>query len=49
MTERKKQQWIMVMNRNKHIPDREWGMEVSYSIDHLGFFTISSKLLFSKI
>jgi hypothetical protein len=36
MTERKKQQWIMVMNRNKHIPDREWGMEVSYSIDHLG-------------
>ena len=26
----------MVMNRNKHIPDREWGMEISYSIDHHG-------------
>ena len=36
MSERKKQQWIMVMNRNNQIPDREWGMEVSYSIDHLG-------------
>ena len=36
MTERKKQQWIMVMLRNTHLPDREWGMEVSYAIDHHG-------------
>ena len=36
MSERKKQQWIMVMNRNNQIPDREWGMEVSYSIDYHG-------------
>ena len=36
MSEKNKQQWIMVMNRNKHIPDREWGMEISYSIDHHG-------------
>tara|TARA_R110002012_G_scaffold284565_1_gene475396 strand:+ start:295 stop:498 length:204 start_codon:yes stop_codon:yes gene_type:complete len=36
MSEKKKQQWIMVMNRNNEIPDREWGMEVSYSIDYHG-------------
>ena len=36
MTERKKQQWIMVMNRNKHIPDREWGMEIAFSVDSHG-------------
>ena len=24
------------MHKNNKIPDREWGMEISYSIDHLG-------------
>tara|TARA_R110000824_G_C14978190_1_gene653862 strand:- start:213 stop:416 length:204 start_codon:yes stop_codon:yes gene_type:complete len=36
MSEKKKQQWIMVMHKNNKISDREWGMEVSYSIDHHG-------------
>ena len=37
MTERKKQQYIMVMIRNTDmVPLGEWGMTVSYSIDHLG-------------
>ena len=36
MTEEKKDQWIMVMIRNKLIPDREWGMEIAYSINSHG-------------
>ena len=36
MSEKNKQQWIMVMHKNNKISDREWGMEVSYSIDHHG-------------
>ena len=37
MTERKKEQFIMVMIRNTdRVPPDEWGMTVSYSIDHLG-------------
>jgi len=36
MTEEKKDQWIMVMVRNKLIPDREWGMEIAYSINSHG-------------
>jgi len=36
MTQKNKQQWLMVMNRNKHMLDRDWGMEVSFSIDHHG-------------
>ena len=37
MTERKKQQYIMVMIRNTDmVPLGEWGMTVSYSIDCLG-------------
>ena len=37
MTERKKEQFIMVMIRNTDmVPPDEWGMTVSYSIDQLG-------------
>ena len=36
MTEEKKDQWIMVMIRNKHIPDREWGMEIAFSVTSHG-------------
>jgi len=36
MTERKKEQWIMIMVRNKLIPDREWGMEIAFSVDSHG-------------
>ena len=36
MTEEKKDQWIMVMIRNKRIPDREWGMEIAFSVDSHG-------------
>ena len=37
MSERKKEQFIMVMIRNTDmVPPDEWGMTVSYSIDQLG-------------
>ena len=37
MTERKNEQFIMVMIRNTDmVPPDEWGMTVSYSIDQLG-------------
>ena len=36
MTEKKREPYIMVMIRNKDIPDSEWGMEVAYSVEYHG-------------
>ena len=36
MTKKKRTPYIMVMVRNKLIPDREWGMEIAFSVDSHG-------------